>query len=45
MLRERLKKHLAASADPRALGKPAPWDFYPYYGRKVNADWEVDPKN
>ncbi|MDE0626900.1 MAG: sulfatase [Bryobacterales bacterium] len=42
-LRERLMNHLASTGDPRALGKPAPWDHYPYYGRKVNQDWEVDP--
>ncbi len=41
-LRERLMRRLAETGDPRALGKPAPWDFYPYYGRKVNQDWEVD---
>ena len=40
---ERLMRHLADTGDPRALGQPAPWDFYPYYGRKVNEDWEVDP--
>ena len=38
----RLMAHLADTGDPRALGKPAPWDFYPYYGRKVNEDWTVD---
>jgi hypothetical protein len=38
----RLMAHLADTGDPRALGKPAPWDFYPYYGRKVNQDWTVD---
>ena len=37
-----LMAHLAETGDPRALGKPAPWDFYPYYGRKVNQDWTVD---
>ena len=42
-MRDRLMKHLADTGDPRALGKPAPWDYYPYYGRKVNEDWEVDP--
>lgn len=41
-LRDRLMEQLASTGDPRALGKPAPWDFYPYYGRKVNADWSVD---
>jgi uncharacterized sulfatase len=42
LLRERLMRRLAATGDPRALGKPAPWDFYPYYGRKVNESWAVD---
>ena len=42
-LRNRLMKRLAETGDPRALGKPAPWDFYPYYGRKVNTDWTVEP--
>ena len=42
-LRNRLMDHLAATGDPRALGLPAPWDYYPYYGRRVNEDWEVDP--
>ncbi len=42
-LRSRLMDHLAETGDPRALGLPAPWDYYPYYGRRVNEDWEVDP--
>ena len=42
-LRDRLMDHLAETGDPRALGLPAPWDYYPYYGRRVNEDWEVDP--
>ena len=37
-----LMAHLADTGDPRALGKPVPWDFYSYYGRKVNQDWTVD---
>ena len=44
-LGDRLMKYLAATDDPRATGKPAPWDYYPYYGRKINQDWEVDPKS
>ena len=43
-LSARLQKHLAQNGDPRALGQDAPWDYYPYYGRKVNKDWKVDPK-
>ncbi len=41
-LRDRLMDHLAATGDPRALGLPALWDYYPYYGRRVNEDWTVD---
>jgi len=41
-LSERLMRHLRDTGDPRALGKRAPWDFYPYYGRKVNEDWAVE---
>ena len=37
-----LMAHLADTGDPHTLGKPAPWDFYPYYGRKVNQDLTVD---
>jgi hypothetical protein len=43
-LSARLQKYLEKTGDPRALGKAAPWDYYPYYGRKVNKDWKVDPK-
>ena len=43
-LRTQLQAHLAKTGDPRALGLDAPWDYYPYYGRKVNKDWKVDPK-
>ncbi len=43
-LRDRLMEHLARSGDPRALGQPAPWDYYPYYGRRVNEDWSVSPR-
>ena len=44
-LQNRLMRHLADTGDPRALGQDAPWDYYPYYGRKVNKDWEVDPRS
>lgn len=43
-LRDRLQKHLEDTADPRALGLDAPWDYYPYYGRIRNRDWTVDPR-
>ncbi len=41
---EALQKHLVATKDPRALGLDAPWDYYPYYGRRSNRDWKVDPR-
>ncbi len=41
-MRDRLMQHLADTGDPRALGQPANWDYYPYYGRKVNENWAVD---
>ncbi|MDE0105487.1 MAG: sulfatase [Bryobacterales bacterium] len=43
-LNDRLMAYLADTEDPRALGEPAMWDHYPYYGRKVNSDWSVAPK-
>jgi uncharacterized sulfatase len=44
-LRGRLMEYLAATKDPRALGRPAPWDFYPHYGNKANPAWSVaDPR-
>ena len=41
-LSNRLEEYTSETGDPRALGKDAPWDFYPYYGRRVNKDWYVD---
>lgn len=29
------------TGDPRALGLPAPWDHYPYFGTRINKDWTV----
>ena len=43
-LSARLQEHLAQNGDPRALGQDAPWDYYPYYGKRVNKDWKVDPR-
>ena len=42
-LRTELNNHLVKTRDPRALGLPAPWDHYPYYGLRRNKDWKVDP--
>jgi hypothetical protein len=35
--------YLKETGDPRILGKPALWDYYPYYGAMRNKDWRVDP--
>ena len=43
-LSDRLKSHLVRTRDPRALGLPAPWDYYPYYGLRRNKNWTVAPK-
>lgn len=43
-MREALHDHLVKTKDPRALGKDAPWDYYPYYGRRRNRNWRVDPR-
>ena len=41
-LRSELDEYLKETGDPRALGVPAPWDYYPYYGLRRNKDWQVD---
>ena len=43
-LRERLEGRLRETGDPRALGRDAPWDYYPYYGVRRNAEWRVDER-
>lgn len=43
-LGSQLMAYLTQTEDPRALGKDAPWDFYPYYGVKRNKSWKVDLK-
>lgn len=39
-----LQEYTAMTGDPRALGKDAPWDYYPYYGLMINKNWVVDQK-
>jgi arylsulfatase A-like enzyme len=39
---ERLERYTRKTGDPRALGKDAPWDYYPYYGVRRNKGWTVD---
>jgi arylsulfatase A-like enzyme len=43
-LRGRLEQYLIATGDPRALGRDAPWDYYPYYGLRKNKNWSVDKR-
>ena len=43
-LRSELNRYLEETKDPRALGLPAPWDYYPYYGLRRNKDWKVDAR-
>jgi len=41
-----LQQYTAKTGDPRALGKDAPWDYYPYYypWADRNKEWKVDEK-
>ena len=43
-LSAQLQQYTAKTGDPRALGKDAPWDYYPYYGNRKNPDWAVDER-
>jgi len=43
-LSKRLQEYTAWTGDPRAQGKDAPWDYYPYYGLRRNKDWKVDDR-
>ena len=43
-LSDQLKSHLVLTKDPRAIGLPAPWDYYPYYGLRRNKNWKVDSR-
>ncbi len=42
--REQLFDHLKKTKDPRVIGGPVNWDYYPYYGRISTKGWSVDPK-
>ena len=44
ILSDRLQEYTARTGDPRALGKEAPWDYYPYYGTRRTPGWKVDEK-
>lgn len=41
-LRDELMQYLTETKDPRALGQPALWDFYPYYGATFTKGWAVE---
>ncbi|MBC8356180.1 MAG: sulfatase [Planctomycetes bacterium] len=43
-LREEANDYQINTEDPRATGKEALWDYYPYYGLRRNQDWKVDAK-
>jgi uncharacterized sulfatase len=43
-LRKRLFDHLESTGDPRVVGGPVEWDYYPYYGQISTRGWAVDPK-
>ncbi len=42
-LRERLDQHLRRTGDPRINGKPALWDYYPFYRMPKFSGWKVAP--
>lgn len=43
-LREQLFAHLERTKDPRVVGGPVEWDYYPHYGNRANKNWKVDEK-
>lgn len=43
-MRNELERYLVRTEDPRATGKEALWDYYPYYGLRRNKDWKVDTR-
>jgi len=43
-LSTQLQQYTKMTSDPRALGKDAPWDYYPYYGKRINKNWSVAQK-
>ena len=36
--------HLRNTKDPRVVGGPILWDYYPYYGTILTKGWKVDPQ-
>lgn len=43
-LRQQLFAHLKRTQDPRVVGGPVEWDYYPHYGNRANKNWKVDEK-
>jgi uncharacterized sulfatase len=43
-LRQRLFDHLKKTKDPRVIGGPVNWDYYPYYGKISTKGWSVAKK-
>ena len=43
LLRQKLDDHLKKSGDPRLTGKPALWDYYPFYRATKFPGWKVAP--
>lgn len=44
MLRKKLFDYLKKTRDPRVVGGPVNWDYYPYYGKITTKGWSVDAK-
>ena len=36
--------YLRKTNDPRVVGGPVLWDYYPYYGAISTKGWKVDPR-
>ena len=43
-MREQLFAHLERTNDPRVIGGPIEWDYYPHYGNRKNKNWKVEEK-
>ncbi len=43
-LRQQLFDHLKRTQDPRVVGGPTDWDYYPHYGNRRNKSWKVDER-
>ena len=41
-LRQQLFDHLKRTQDPRVVGGPIEWDYYPHYGNRRNKNWKVE---